>query len=61
MNQLRQGIRTEAEHKDVVLFIKRFHKQHGRFPSNKEIFKRIAQAHLKESPTYYTQLKKYKL
>lgn len=61
MNQLTQGIKTEQEHKEVVEFIKQFHKKHGRFPKEKEIYTRIAKDHLREDPKYYTKLKKYKL
>ena len=61
MNQLRQGIKVESEHKDVVEFIKLFHKRYGRFPTEKDIYTRIAKDHLKEDPRYYTKLKKYRL
>jgi hypothetical protein len=61
MNQLKEGIRAEREHADVIKFIEDFHGKHGRFPSKNEIYKRIAKGHLREDPQYYAKLKKYNL
>lgn len=61
MNQLKIGIRTEAEHKKTVSFIKSYVKQKKKFPSNKMIFTHIAKDHIKENPKYYTKLIKAKL
>jgi len=60
-NQLKMGVKVEAEHKHTYNFIKGFTKKNNRFPTQKEVFANIAKDHLKEDPKYYTKLKKYKL
>lgn len=57
MSQLKQGIKIEAEHEDIIKYIRKKCGL-GQCPSNKEIFKGIAKAHLKEDPKYYKKLKK---
>lgn len=57
--QLKMGIKTESEHKKTVDYIlKNCAKGSCTYES---IYKKIAQDHIKESPTYYTKLKKAKL
>ena len=61
MNQLKQGIKVESEHKKTYGFIKSFVMKNKKFPSEKQVFKKIATDHLKEDSKYYSKLKKYKL
>ena len=59
--ELKMGIKIESEHKDTYDFIKQFYKKHKRFPTQKEVYKKIAKDHIKEDPKYYTKIKKYGL
>ena len=62
MNQLRTGIKIEAEHKPTYRFLKSYLKKHkGKLPPQRLFYKQIAQNHISEIPTYYTKLKKAKL
>lgn len=60
MNQLKQGIKVESEHKDVYAWLKKACNCQS-LPPAKEMYKKIAQDHLKENPQYYKKLKKAKL
>lgn len=60
-SQLSQGIKTEREHKDLVRFLNKYVKLHHRTPSSKTIYRKIAEAHIKENPNYYKRLKKARL
>ena len=61
MNQLKQGIRIEREHKPTVQFIKSYYAKHKKLPPNNLIYRQIAMNHIKENKSYYTKLKKAKL
>jgi len=58
---LLQGIKIESEHSGTYRKIKNYFKKNKRFPSNKQVFRMIASDHLKETPVYYSKLKKLKL
>lgn len=60
-SQLKIGVRIEKEHKNLLPFIKSYKRQHGKWPSQNVVFKKIAQAHIKENPNYYSKLKKARL
>jgi hypothetical protein len=53
---VREGIEVEAEHKDLIVWLKAYLKEHGEFPPDETIYAQIAVRHLKESPTYYKEL-----
>lgn len=54
---LQEGERVEKEHADLVQWLREYSAQHeGQMPADEEIFKRIAEAHLKEDPEYYKKL-----
>jgi len=57
-SELKKGIKVEEEHEDLYdFFVKEFKKIDTDMPISKEDFyKKIAQAHLKEMPDYYTKL-----
>jgi hypothetical protein len=59
-SELKKGIKVEEEHEDLYdFFVKEFKKIDTDMPISKEDFyKKIAQAHLKEMPNYYTELAK---
>jgi len=59
--QLRIGIKVESEHGDLVSYLKRYLKTKKKWPTKREIYKRIAKAHIREDPKYYTKLMKAKL
>jgi len=59
--QLRMGIKVEREHKGTYKFIKDYFKKHKKFPTQQEVYKRIAKEHIAEDPKYYTKIKKYGL
>ena len=61
MNQLKQGTKVEMEHKGLAKKLESFEKKHHHLPSDKEVAKLIAQAHIKEDKNYYTKLKKARL
>lgn len=61
MNQLKTGIKVEMEHKGLARKIERFENTHNRLPSDKEVAKLIAEAHIKEDKNYYSKLKRAKL
>jgi len=44
--QLEIGTRIESEHKETIDFIKSYFKKHNKFPSDKEIYKHIAENHI---------------
>lgn len=55
--QLQKGIKVEAEHKKTIRFLKAYSKNNnGRFPSDREIQKRISLDHLRENKDYYKKL-----
>ena len=59
--EIREGIKVEEEHADIIPWLKEYISMpanHGEFPPDEEIFARIAEAHLKESPDYYKELAK---
>jgi hypothetical protein len=58
MNQLSYGTKIESEHRDVLQKIKRYLRHKKKFPPNQQVFKWIAETHIREFPTYYTSLKK---
>ena len=60
-SQLRQGQKVESEHRDVMAKMRKYLKTHKRLPPNKEVYKWVAQTHLKEDRKYYSKLKKAKL
>lgn len=60
MNQLKQGIKAESEHKNAYKKLISSCK-HGKCMTQKAFYKLIASAHLKEKKNYYSLLKKYKL
>lgn len=60
-NQLKIGIRVEAEHKPTYRFLKTYIKKYDRLPSQKVFYKHIAQNHLTENKKYYTKLIRAKL
>jgi len=55
------GVRVEAEHKDVMQKMRKYLDRNKKLPTNKVVFKWIAQTHLKEHKNYYTKLKQAKL
>jgi len=61
-DQLSEGTKVESEHKATVDFISAYFKKHGKMPSSKEIYKNIAENHIKGSADepglkdYYTRL-----
>jgi hypothetical protein len=61
MNQLKQGIKIEMEHKGLNNWMKKYTDEHKRFPKDSIIAKQIAKEHLKEDRNYYTKLNKAKL
>jgi hypothetical protein len=59
MNQLKQGIKVEREHKDLFKMVK-----DCKSPckiSERKFYSTIAKAHIKEDKSYYTKLKEAKL
>ena len=56
MNQITIGTKIESEHKETVAFIKSYFQEHKKLPSNKEIYKHIAENHVDEISDYYTRL-----
>jgi len=60
-SQLKQGIKVESEHKDVYSWLNKYVKKNNKLPSQKDVFKHIAETHLKERKDYYTKLKQAKL
>lgn len=56
MKQLDIGIKIEAEHTPTYNYIRQFEKKHGRLPSKREFFKKIAQNHIAEDKNYYKKL-----
>lgn len=59
-SQLEIGIKIESEHLDIYDYIDNYLDSFNvPMPcTKKEFFKRIAEAHLKELPDYYTRLSK---
>lgn len=59
-SQLEMGIKVESEHGDVYEYIDNYLESFNvPMPCSKEEFyKKIAQAHLREMPDYYTRLQK---
>lgn len=54
-NELDMGIKVESEHNDVYEYLK---DHFGEMPLSKsEFYEKIAKAHLKEIPDYYSRLK----
>lgn len=60
-DQLKIGIKTEMEHRGLNKKIVNYEERHDKVPSNKWVAERIAKAHLKEDPKYYTKLKRARL
>ena len=61
MNQLKQGIKIEMEHKGLARQIERYEHKYNKLPTDRAIAKIIAREHLQEDKQYYTKLKKAKL
>ena len=61
MNQRKEGIKVEMEHKGLGRWIDKFEHKHHKLPSDKDIAKKISEEHLKEDKNYYSKLKKAKL
>jgi sulfur relay (sulfurtransferase) DsrC/TusE family protein len=59
--QLKKGTKTEAEHSDVIRYIRYYLKTYKRLPPSKNIYAHIAKSHLKENPEYYIKLAKARL
>lgn len=55
---VREGIKVEAEHKDLITWLKAYLKERGEFPPDETIYAQIAVHHLKEDPDYYKELAK---
>ena len=51
--ELRMGIKVEAEHKGTYKFIKDFYKKNKRFPTQNEVYKKIAKDHLEEDKKWH--------
>lgn len=56
--QIKKGAKVESEHRDVIQWIKRYNDKHGTLPTNKHIYRRIAETHIKEDENYYKKLAK---
>lgn len=58
--QLEMGIKIESEHNDVYEFMEKYLKDNDLdMPiSKREFYEKIAKAHLREMPDYYTKLAK---
>ncbi len=53
--ELEMGIKVESEHNDVYEYL---NSHFGQMPlSKKEFYEKIAKAHLREIPDYYSRLK----
>lgn len=59
--ELSTGIKVESEHKPTYNYIKAYLKKHHKLPTQKDVFKRIAQNHIDEDPKYYEKVMRYKL
>jgi hypothetical protein len=59
-DQLKMGIEIESEHGDIYEYLEDFlNSKDLKMPlTKKDFYKKIAEAHLKEIPDYYTRLKK---
>lgn len=59
-DQLQMGIKIESEHGDIYEYFEDFlNSKNIKMPlTKKDFYKKIAEAHLKELPDYYTRLKK---
>lgn len=63
------GVTVELEHAPTLEYIKRYHKEHGKFPSEKQVAKSVTVDHLKDfkkikdrqDPSYYMGLVNNKL
>lgn len=56
-DQVQQGISEEAEHADMIAWLKAYVAEHaGQFPPDTEIEARIAEKHLSKDPEYYKKL-----
>ena len=53
--ELKIGIKTEAEHRKTINWLKGLVEKNNKFPTNKQIQASIAREHLKEFPNYYTK------
>ena len=58
---MRQGVMVEMEHAGLIRWARNYRRLHGRCPSDAQVAKKIAEAHLKENPDYYKILRKVKL
>jgi sulfur relay (sulfurtransferase) DsrC/TusE family protein len=56
--QKKIGTKVESEHRDVLVWLKRYILKHNKLPANRKVFRRIAETHLKEDRNYYKKLKK---
>jgi hypothetical protein len=60
--ELEMGIKIESEHgdiyKDLKEWMEKTYKESSMPWSEKEFYERIAKAHLREMPDYYSRLKK---
>ena len=61
MNELKQGIKVESEHKNLYDYFKKECKSPCHMLSENEFYGKIAKAHLKEDKHYYDKLKELKL
>jgi sulfur relay (sulfurtransferase) DsrC/TusE family protein len=59
--QLTIGTKIEREHRATYNFLKKYVAEHRAMPKAKQLYKHIAENHLKEHPNYYTKLKRAKL
>ncbi len=56
--ELKKGMKVEAEHADLIEWLKAYHTNFGKFPDDETIYAQIAKAHLEEDPSYYKELAK---
>jgi hypothetical protein len=58
ISQLEKGIKVEQEHKSTYNKIKDYYEKNKSFPDEKDVYKWIAEDHIKEISDYYTRLEK---
>ena len=57
-SELRMGVSVEREHEGMYRKLKAHFEKYNELPPKKDVFKWIAEDHLKEFKDYYTLLKK---